>query len=171
MIEKWQGIPEYEGKYQVSNLGRLKRTQDGLILKPMKATNGYLIACLWKNNKQKKTVVHQLVARAFVPNPHNYNEVNHKDENKTNNNADNLEWCSHKYNMNYGKVKEKISKANSGRVASPETLEKLKKDTSRRRWVNNGKIEKYVYIEDMENWLSMPNWQKGRLYHERRFLA
>lgn len=115
MIEKWQGIPEYEGKYQVSNLGRLKRTQDGLILKPMKATNGYLIACLWKNNKQKKTVVHQLVARAFVPNPHNYNEVNHKDENKTNNNADNLEWCSHKYNMNYGSVKQKISEVRKGK--------------------------------------------------------
>ena len=170
MIEQWKDIPDYEGKYQISNCGRLRSVKNGL-MKPMVAPNGYLIACLWKKNKQKKFIIHRLVAQVFIPNPNNLKEVNHKDEDKTNNNADNLEWCSHKYNMNYGKVKDKIRKANKGRVASPETLQKLKIDTSRRRWINNGVIEKYVYVENMEDWLSMPNWQKGRLYHERRVLA
>lgn len=78
-----------------------------MIMKPMVATNGYLIACLWKNGKQRKFGIHRLVAAAFVPNPNNYKEVNHKDEDKTNNNANDLEWCSHKYNMSFGNVREK----------------------------------------------------------------
>ena len=84
-------------------------------MKPMVATNGYLIACLWKNNKQKKFVIHRLVANAFIDNPNNYEEVNHLDEDKTNNRIDNLEWCSHKYNMNYGNVRNKISKSKIGK--------------------------------------------------------
>ena len=113
MIEKWLPVPDYEEKYWISNLGRLKNNKQ--IMKPMVATNGYLIACLWKNNKQKKFVIHRLVANVFIDNPNNYKEVNHLDEDKTNNRVDNLEWCSHKYNMNYGKVREKISKSKIGK--------------------------------------------------------
>lgn len=113
MIEKWTEIPNYENKYWVSTFGRLKNKEK--IMKPMVATNGYLIACLWKNNKQKKFVIHRLVAKAFIPNPNNYTEINHIDEDKTNNNINNLEWCNHKYNMNYGNIKEKISKSNKGK--------------------------------------------------------
>ena len=113
MIEKWLPIPNYEGKYWISNYGRLKNNNQ--IMKPMVATNGYLIACLWKNNKQKKFVIHRLVANAFIDNPNNYEEVNHLDEDKTNNRIDNLEWCSHKYNMNYGNVRNKISKSKIGK--------------------------------------------------------
>lgn len=83
----------------------------------MKATNGYLIACLWKHNKQRKIVIHRLVAEAFMPNENNYTDINHKDEDKTNNRIDNLEWCTHKYNMNYGTTREKISKGNIGKPA------------------------------------------------------
>lgn len=127
MIERWVDIKGYENMYQISNLGRIKSLQretrnrngkyiiEEKIMKPMVATNGYLIACLWKNNKQKKIVIHRLVAEAFIPNHNNYNEVNHKDEDKTNNKVDNLEWCSHKYNMNYGNVKGKISRKKIGK--------------------------------------------------------
>ena len=103
MIEKWVDIKGYENKYAISNLGRIKSIKANLIMKPMKCTNGYLCACLWKNNKQQKILVHRLVALHFINNPQNYEDVNHIDENKENNQVDNLQWCSHKFNMNYGK--------------------------------------------------------------------
>ena len=115
MKEKWKEIKGYEGKYWISNYGRLKNKEQ--IMKPMASTNGYLIACLWKNNIQKKIVLHRLVAEAFIPNPENKPQINHKDENKENNKVDNLEWCTHKYNMNYGSVKQKISEKTKGRTA------------------------------------------------------
>lgn len=135
MIEVWKNIPNYEDKYQISSLGRLRNNK--IIMKPMLATNGYLIACLWKNNRQKKIVIHRLVAKAFLVNPNNYKEINHIDEDKTNNIFNNLEWCCHKYNMNYGKIKEKISIANKGRKASLQTKNKLSKNSINRIWINN----------------------------------
>ena len=120
--EVWKDIDGYDGKYQVSNLGQIRSTHSGkkdriIILKPMVQKNGYLYVALWKNNKKKNKLIHRLVALAFVDNPHNYPEVNHKDENKENNISGNLEWCEHIYNMNYGEVKEKISKGNIGKVS------------------------------------------------------
>lgn len=112
--EKWKDVPGYEGKYWVSSFGRIKNRS--IIMKPCRCTNGYLTACFWKNNKQTKILLHRLVASLFIPNPNDYNEVNHIDEDKTNNCVDNLEWCTRQYNQNYGKVRERISKANSGRV-------------------------------------------------------
>ena len=64
--------------------------------------HGYLIASLWNKMKRKYYLVHRLVAEAFIPNPNNYPQVNHKDENPSNNSVDNLEWCTPKYNANYG---------------------------------------------------------------------
>lgn len=116
-LELWLDIDGYENEYQISNYGRLKSLKSDMIMKPMVGTNGYLSACLWKNGKQRKLSIHRLVAKGFVPNPHNYKEVNHIDEDKTNNRYDNLEWCTHKYNMNYGNVKEKISQGNKGKTA------------------------------------------------------
>lgn len=120
MKEIWKDIEEYEGKYQVSNLGRVKSLLfiNGNIIKKREkilkelGENKYLHVTLWKNHKGKNYSVHQLVAKAFIENPNNYKEINHKDENIRNNKADNLEWCDHKYNINYGtrtkKVKEKM---------------------------------------------------------------
>ena len=66
-------------------------------------SGGYLTVELFsERGKSRRILVHRLVAMAFIPNPYNYPQVNHKDENKTNNNVDNLEWCTAKYNMNYG---------------------------------------------------------------------
>ena len=119
MKEIWKDIKNYEGHYQVSNLSRVKslnynHTGKEKILKLNKDKDGYLQVTLCKNNIKKVYKVHRLVAQAFIPNPNNLPQINHKDENKTNNNVDNLEWCDRKYNQNYGtrteRVAEKLSK-------------------------------------------------------------
>ncbi len=106
MKEIWKDIKGYEGLYWVSNLGRIKSKQK--ILKPIKGE--YLKVGLSKEGIQKTVTVHRLVASAFILNPNNYNYVNHIDENKYNNISSNLEWCTNKYNVNYGKRNEKVSK-------------------------------------------------------------
>ena len=116
MKEIWKDIKDYEGHYQVSNCGRVKSIKFGKerILKPKKDKYGYLHVNLYKNNIKKTYKVHRLVAEAFIDNTDNLTEVNHRDENKLNNNVDNLEWCNSKYNINFGtrneRVAEKLSK-------------------------------------------------------------
>lgn len=119
MNELWKDIKDYEGFYQVSNLGRvrsLKRIDNNnhpvkeRILATGKKENGYLIVTLWKNGKGKTFMVHRLVAKTFIPNPMKYNSVNHKDEIKSNNCIKNLEWCTHKYNINYNDLHKRITK-------------------------------------------------------------
>ena len=116
--ELWKDIKDYEGHYQVSNLSRVKSIKFGKerILKPVTDRHGYLLVGLWKNNKQKTYKVHRLVAEAFIPNPYNLPQVNHKDENPLNNNVNNLEWCNSKYNCNFGTRIERISKRRSKTV-------------------------------------------------------
>lgn len=119
MSEIWREIEGYEGLYQVSNEGRVRslgndKTRKTKFLKPYDNGWGYLFVVLYKDGKMKKFFIHRLVAQAFLPNIFNLNEVNHINEDKTNNCVDNLEWCSHKYNTNYGtrneRVSEKLSK-------------------------------------------------------------
>ena len=118
MEEVWKDIEGYEGLYQVSNLGRIKSLpkQDGFrflnekIKKSFRQKNGYLRASLYKEGIGKTELIHRLVAKAFLPNPNSLPQVNHKDENKLNNRVDNLEWCSAKYNMNYGTCIERRAK-------------------------------------------------------------
>lgn len=121
--EIWKDIPGYEGKYQVSNLGRVRsldRIDDenhfrkGQIMKA-KLLRGYARVPLRDGKKQKDYQVHRLVALAFIPNPDNLPQVNHKDQNPGNNCVDNLEWCDAKYNINYGDRNEKVSKKLKGR--------------------------------------------------------
>ena len=100
--EVWKDIIGYEGLYQVSNYGRVKNNQTNNYLTPVKIKNGYLQIHFWDKKKHKVFYLHRLVAQAFIPNPNNYPQVNHKDENKLNNCVDNLEWCTAKYNTHYG---------------------------------------------------------------------
>lgn len=107
MTEIWKDIKNFEGLYQVSNMGnvrslRYRRMNTIRNLKPRWCTNGYYSVSLRRDGKSYPPMIHRLVALAFLPNPHNYREVNHKDEDKKNNCVDNLEWCTSKYNACYG---------------------------------------------------------------------
>lgn len=140
--EIWVDVKGWEGLYKVSNLGRVYSCSRGTIKKPTVRKSGYVVLSLicrprhmWKQYK-----LHRLVAENFIPNPCNLPDINHIDENKQNNAASNLEWCTKKYNSNYGHCREKISKAlmgntNSvgskngmyGKHHSPEIREKISK--------------------------------------------
>ena len=113
--EFWKDIEGYEGLYQISSFGRVKSLSNDKARKekikiPESTRGGYKLVNLWKNGEQKGFLVHRLVASAFLPNPNNYPCINHKDENKSNNCLENLEWCTVKYNINYGTRTEKCSK-------------------------------------------------------------
>ena len=103
-------IVGYEGLYAVTSCGKVWSYRNEKFLKPWANNKGYLIVDLWKNGKMEHFTVHRLVAEAYIPNPENLPQVNHKDENKTNNCLQNLEWCDAKYNNNYGTRNEKIKK-------------------------------------------------------------
>ena len=104
MDETWRSIAGFEGLYEVSDRGRVKSLCDkrGIrIRKLVPDKYGYLTVSLKKNGKYYCFKVHRLVAMAFIPNPLNHPQVNHMDENKKNNDASNLEWCTARYNNLY----------------------------------------------------------------------
>lgn len=126
--EIWKDIEGYEGYYQVSNLGRVRsldrnqryesvktpytRKLKGRVLSQMTTKLGYKKLTLAINQNYKNMPVHRLVAKAFLPNEKNLPCVNHINENPSDNMVENLEWCTHKYNSNYGTVRQRISKSN-----------------------------------------------------------
>mgnify|MGYP003362066879 FL=1 len=121
-IEEWKDIHNYEGLYQVSNLGRVKSLKrrskfkiiyEDIIKKQTNVNHGYLIVSLSKNGKKKNFYVHRLVAEAFIPKTETKNDVNHINENKHDNRAKNLEWCTKKYNNNYGNHTERAAASQS----------------------------------------------------------
>lgn len=127
--EIWRPVIGYEGRYEVSNLGRIKslsRIVDNgysrrkireRILSQNLSHSGYRFIVVTKDGKQHSLRVHRLVAMAFIKNPHGYNEVNHKNEIKTDNRVENLEWCNREYNNNYGTRNLRIGIYASKRVA------------------------------------------------------
>ena len=133
MNEIWKDIPGYAGLYQISNLGRIKSFRrstkfhkvEEYILKPSVANNGYCQVTLYDNGKRKKFLVHRLVATAFIDNPYNLPQINHKDENRLNNSAENLEWCTPLYNNCYGTAKLRAVDKMSKPVAQYTTDGKL----------------------------------------------
>ena len=125
-MEIWKSIPGYEGSYMVSNYGRVRSLDrldsrghkvKGRILKQNSTKYGYKQVNLSKNGAKKMLSIHRLVATAFVPNPNEYLEVNHIDENKSNNKFENLEWCDRTYNMNYGTRNERAAEKKRGKHA------------------------------------------------------
>lgn len=138
-MEEWRDIKDYENLYQVSNFGNVRSIDrtikqysysakknkiynyKGQILIPAIDKNHYARVVLSKNNKQKHFMVHRLVAEAFIPNPNNLPFINHKNENSLDNNVDNLEWCTQKYNINYGTRTLRMQKTQGIRVKCIET--------------------------------------------------
>lgn len=117
--EIWKDVAGYEGLYRVSNLGQIYSCYLNRILKPYINQKGYYIISLWRNHTRYTTGVYRLVAETFLPDKTNFKsipdedrslidlddlQINHKDEDKTNNCVDNLEWCTNKYNAHYGTV-------------------------------------------------------------------
>lgn len=105
-METWKDVVGYEGLYEVSDAGNIRSVNWGnrgysknLYLKPH--TKGYLQVELFKDGTRKMFMVHRLVAQAFLNNENNLPLVNHKDENRRNNNVENLEWCDNGYNVCY----------------------------------------------------------------------
>ena len=100
--EEWKDILGFEGRYQISNLGRVKSLVSERILKECQSSNGYMRVCLCGADGHKNMSVHRMVADAFISNPNDLPQVNHIDENKQNNRVDNLEWVTSKQNINHG---------------------------------------------------------------------
>lgn len=133
--EIYKDIKGYEGLYQISNLGNVKSLsrkifngrgyyiRKEMIIKAGKDKDGYLYVQLSKDNIAKPHKVHRLVAETFIPNPENLPQVNHKDEVKNNNIVENLEWCTAKYNINYGTLKERFKFRKNKPVMCVETGE------------------------------------------------
>lgn len=117
MIEIWKPIKDFEGFYEVSNIGRVKNIRRNKVLVAGKDKDGYPQVLLCKNGERKCRKIHRLVAIAFIDNPNQYNCINHKDEIKSNNCVDNLEWCTIKYNNTYGTSQSRSAEKRSIPVA------------------------------------------------------
>ena len=145
MEDIWKDVSGYEGLYQVSCSGLIRsidkiingcnykpRRIIGKILTPYISLNGYLTITLSKNNVLKNHRLHRIIAKAFLSNPQNLPEINHKNENKRDNNITNLEWCTKLYNIRYGNGISKRSKLNTNQVFSilkdGRTLKEIAKD-------------------------------------------
>ena len=147
MQELWKDIQGYEGFYQISNFGNVRsldrildcgRHVRGKVLRA--CGEPYLHIALTKNGVCKNHNIHRLVAQAFIPNPYSLPCINHKDENKHNNNVENLEWCTYEYNNDFSGVLEKATLSKIGKPLSDEhrhrmseSLKKSGKERARKR--------------------------------------
>lgn len=145
--EIWLPVKGYEGLYEVSSFGRVRSIGKGgsgnskmRIMSPRVTTKGYLSVQLWNNGIGKNHKIHRIVAEAFIPNWFDDTQVNHRDENKHNNHIDNLEWCSSKYNSNYGTRNERITeKMTNGKLSKP-VLQFTKTGEFVREWPSSQEV-------------------------------
>ena len=171
MNEEWRPVVGYEGLYEVSNTGRVRSLdrydnrncfRKSKVLSPVKDKYGYLLVNLYCNGKQHQMKIHRLVAEAFIPNQDDLPQVNHKDEDKTNNNVTNLEWCDATYNNNYGSRLERsretaIKNGYYTGLSKKEYMNKYNQD-------NKDKLKEYQkrYYQENKDKLN----DKSRIYYQ-----
>ena len=153
-IEIWKDVKGYEGLYKVSNKGRVYSFITNRYMIPQLTNTGYHYIDLTKNKETKRITIHRLVAFTFVhnPNPEKFKIVNHKDENKLNNNASNLEWCDTQYNNTYGnrleKAKETYENMDPKRKAELIELKRINSYNFRNNMTEEEKIAYNKKISD-----------------------
>lgn len=155
-IEIWSAIPELP--YDISNLGNVRRQEgtaykhkDKTHVKPYINKYGYLCANLWMNSKCYKRLIHRLIAQAFIPNPNNLPCINHKDGIPLNNSLDNLEWCTHQYNMQHAwdtGLHDRNYPANAGvkRKNTSSQYHGVSWSEKRQKWCTQVRYKKTLYL-------------------------
>lgn len=159
--EIWKDIDGYEGLYQISSYGRVRSVEREVvykngrkhfyksqIIKPHITAWGYLQVGLHCEDNFKNGRIHRLVAEAFIPNPDNLPQVNHKNEDKTDNRVENLEWCTAKYNTNYGTARQRM-------------IEKKINSTSRSKQVKQYTLDGQL----VKSWESLHECQRNGYNH------
>lgn len=148
--EIWKDIEGYEGLYQVSNIGRIKSFHHNKehIIKSWN-NKGYRVVSLHKHKEHKKQLIHQLVAKAFIPNPNNYSCINHLDRNRANNTVSNLEWTTHHLNNSYYPTVVYKSQVMTNRKDLSKQVLQLTLDG----WL----FKKWVSVREIERTLGYPH--------------
>ena len=181
-MEEWKEIPGYEGLYEVSNKGNVRNVRRNTLLRLTKTNYGYIRIDLCKNGIKTSLSVHRLVAETFIPHPDNLPMINHKDEDKTNNRVENLEWCDAKYNINFGtaRIRSINTKIKNGYVNEEnvglsreeymkkyyeENREKIREQNREYRKKNREKKREYMreyYEKNKEKYKEYYEKNKGR---------
>lgn len=135
MQEVWKPVVGWENLYEVSNMGNVRTLhyKRPYMMHPAMDKKGYMRVSLVLPNSKKyqRFGVHRLVAQAFIPNPYKLPQVNHKDEDKANNCVSNLEWCTARYNSNYGSRNQRASESRRGIQLSASHIENLRKSCTK----------------------------------------
>ena len=178
MQEIWKAVHGYEGIYEISNFGKIKRLstpnsnnqhKDSFIMSPGRDLRGYLIVCLYKNKKRSTKTIHRLVAIHFIPNPENKKTVNHKDGDKENNYVENLEWNTYSENNKHafkiGLRKPSITMSGMCGKLNPQSKPVLQLD------MNNNIINEFESCSLAKKILRKPGISIGDVCHGKRKTA
>lgn len=165
-------VKDYEGHYMVDARGNVFSLKRNRVMTPSKSNNGYLQVHLTKDGKMKSFKIHRLVAMAFIPNPYNLPQVNHKDEDKYNNHVYNLEWCTQSYNLNYNDGQKRRAKNRNYEDISRKRSNSQSKEVTQYDfdgsiiavWKNAYVAEKHGYDRCMINQCCIGNKKSHRGY-------
>lgn len=186
-MEEWKSITGYEGLYEVSSYGRVRsvdryvksksksyRLHKGKVLICSITKYGYVRCNIKVNGVTRSYFVHRLVAEVFIPNPYNLPQVNHKDEDKTNNMVDNLEWCDSKYNMSYGTRQERfrntmLENGHWSGLGKEEYIKKYKEENKERmmKYFQDYSEKHKEKIREYDHQYYQENKEKKKEYYEK----